>query len=606
MWFKEFVLARLMRDGAALPRVEDLPRRTDLRLVPSVLLAWAAAAAGHWLGPAELAVLCAFLIAGSGVLLYAVVRRESRRPRSRTRPTQRSFLATLAVAMLLSAATGAHAAIAASQRHDGPVAEAVAAHAAVVVEVDIAGAPRRLRIPGASGLADRFAVPATLRVMYADGLRVGAEAKLLVVGGSEWGHAGPGERLRTTGRLGPSAPGQDEAGVLSASSEPVLLRAPEAWQQGPAQLRRNFTAASARLDGKAQGLLPGMVTGDTSTLDPQVDAAMKTVGMTHLTAVSGANCSLVLGSLLLIARTLRFPRPAAAFLCVSGLGLFVLMVGPDPSVLRAALMGAVGLASVAFGRAGRGLSFLCVAVIVLLLADPALGTSFGFLLSVLATLGIVATGRRFIHWCPPAVPRWAAAGMAVPLSAQIFCGPVIVLLQPQFATYALPANVAAAALVVPVTVFGTAAVPLVPVVPAAADSLIALAGLFAAWVAGIARFFASLPGAALPWPDGVFGVFTMALFSALALAATWLLLHPAAGVRLALSAHSGTLAFLDRKPWPAARLPAGRSGSCGLVDRSGRGRLRLCKLSSRRIQEWLLPRPNAPGFRRRRPPPGVM
>ncbi|HJW01071.1 MAG TPA: ComEC/Rec2 family competence protein, partial [Arthrobacter sp.] len=49
------------------------------------------------------------------------------------------------------------------------------------------------------------------------------------------------------------------------------------------------------------------------------------------------------------------------------------------------------------------------------------------------------------------VPRWVAAAVAVPLSAQLLCGPVIVLLQPQFSTYSLLANVLASPLVAPVT-----------------------------------------------------------------------------------------------------------------------------------------------------------
>ena len=104
-------------------------------------------------------------------------------------------------------------------------------------------------------------------------------------------------------------------------------------------------------------------------------------------------------------------------------------------------MGAIGLVLLAGGRTGRGLSFLCLAVIGLLLIDPGLGTSFGFLLSVLATLGIVVAGPADHGLASAVVPRWAAAGLAVPLSAQLLCGPVVVLLQPQFATYALPANV---------------------------------------------------------------------------------------------------------------------------------------------------------------------
>ena len=140
---------------------------------------------------------------------------------------------------------------------------------------------------------------------------------------------------------------------------------------------------------------------------------MKTVGMTHLTAVSGANCSLVLGALLLAARTCALRARQPPWPSLAGLGLFVLMVGPDSSVLRAALMGSIGSGLGRAGRPGRGLSLLCVAVIGLLLAQPVLATSFGFLLSVLATLGIVVAGtphhgldarQRFRAGWQPALP----------------------------------------------------------------------------------------------------------------------------------------------------------------------------------------------------------
>ena len=609
----------------------DRKRRTDLRLVLPALLVWGTAIAGNWWPPAELAALCAGMAAAAGILLFlagrtkvgpakagrgnsgretagrgSVRRRRGRRLRLAAR---RSFHATLAVALLLSVAAGAHAAVEASRRHDGAIAEAVAARAAVVAEVEIAGAPRRLRTPGAGGLADRWAVPATLKVMTLEGRIVAGDARLVVMGGTAWQHTVPGQRLRTTGKLRPAAPGEPDAGILSASSAPAVLRGPGPWQQVPGELRRAFTAAAAPFGGDAGGLLPGMVTGDTSALDADLEAAMKTVGMTHLTAVSGANCSLILGTLLLTARTLRLPRGAAAATSLAGLGLFVLMVGPDPSVLRAALMGGIGLTSLAFGRTGRGLSLLCLAVIGLLLAQPVLAASFGFLLSVLATLGIVVTGRRIMDWLPAAVPRWAAAGVAVPLSAQLFCGPAIVLLQPQFGVYALPANVAAAALVAPVTLLGTAAAALLPAIPAAAESLMAAAALFAGGVAGIARFFAGLPGAALPWPEGAFGAATMGIFSATVLAAVWLVLHPSAVVRAALAAHARIVDVLEEWSQAAvrhdARPVARQAVRRGLEHRSWRGTLRVRKSTSGRNHEWLLPRPNGPGPRRRRAPPGA-
>ncbi|MFE5836011.1 ComEC/Rec2 family competence protein [Arthrobacter sp. NPDC056493] len=304
--------------------------------------------------------------------------------------------------------------------------------------------------------------------------------------------------------------------------------------------------------------------------------------------MAGANCSLILGALLLAARSLRLARIPGAAVALAGLGLFVLMVGPDASVLRSSLMGAIAVAALAGGRAGRGLSFLCLAVIALLLVEPELGVSFGFLLSVLATLGIIVLGRSVMGWIPARVPRWAAAAVAVPLSAQVLCGPVIVVLQPQFSTYSLLANVLAASLVAPVTVLGTAAVAILPIAPWPATVLIGVAGFFAGGVAAIARFTAGLPGAAPPWPEGVFGLLTMLLFSVVTLLAVWMAAHPARTIKLVLAAHAGTVRLLDRLPEATFR----RAGP------GDHGRLRVCNLNSGRNHQWPLPSND----RRRRQP----
>ncbi|BAS09101.1 comE operon protein 3 [Arthrobacter sp. Hiyo4] len=377
-------------------------------------------------------------------------------------------------------------------------------------------------------------------------------------------------------------------------------------------LRVRYVSAASFLAADPAGLLPGMVTGDTSALDEGLNAAMKTVGMTHLTAVSGANCSLVLGALLIAARSLRLPRLPAAGVALTGLAMFVVLVGPDASVLRAALMGSIAVASLAGGRTGRGLSFLCLAVMGLLLIDPGLGTSFGFLLSVLATLGIIVLGRRMIDWTPAVVPRWAAAAWAVPLSAQLLCGPVIVLLQPQFSTYSLLANLMAAPLVAPVTLLGTAAVPLVVAAPWLATVLIGVAGTFSAGVAGTARITAGLPGAALPWPEGPFGLLTMVLLSLLTCAGVWLAVRPRQAFRGVLVLHARTESVLDllerrlgtrlARCWPRRRGP-GRRGP-GLVAAAHRGRLRHCTRISGRNPPWPQPRPHVPGLRRPTRPPG--
>lgn len=607
----------------------DAPRRrTDVRLALPAFLVWGAAVAGVWLAPVALVGLCCGLVLFATCLLIRASRGRG------LVAGRRSFPMTLAVALLLAATAAAHSAVSSSQRHDGPFAEAVAAGHSVVAILEVTGSPRAMTVPGTSGPPERWSVTAQTEEVTVSSRVIRTRAPVVVMGGKGWGDVVPGQVVRTAGKLKPPDAGQQETAVLSASLPPRAgsgngssagvddADAP-GWQLVAKDLRVRYVSAASFLAADPAGLLPGMVTGDTSALDEGLNAAMKTVGMTHLTAVSGANCSLVLGALLIAARSLRLPRLPAAGLALTGLAMFVVLVGPDASVLRAALMGSIAVASLAGGRTGRGLSFLCLAVMGLLLIDPGLGTSFGFLLSVLATLGIIILGRRMIDWTPAVIPRWAAAAWAVPLSAQLLCGPVIVLLQPQFSTYSLLANLMAAPLVAPVTLLGTAAVPLVVAAPWLATVLIAVAGTFSAGVAGTARITAGLPGAAPPWPEGPFGLLTMVLLSLLTFAGVWLAVRPRQVFRGVLALHARTESVLDllerqlgatvSRRWqdqrgtdqrgPDRRGPGQRGP--GLVAAAHRGRLRHCTRISGRNPPWPQPRPpHVPRLRRPTRPPG--
>jgi competence protein ComEC len=230
---------------------------------------------------------------------------------------------------------------------------------------------------------------------------------------------------------------------------------------------------------------------------------------------------------------------------------------------------------------------------------PGLGTSFGFLLSVLATLGIIVVGQRLVDLTPAVVPRWVAAAFAVPLSAQLLCGPVLVLLQPQFSTYSLLANVLAAPMVAPVTLLGMAAVPLTVLAPWAATALIA--------VAGTARLMAGPPGASLPWPEGAFGLATMAALSGLTLAIVLLALHPRVAADLVLGLHSRIERILEKAehfPWLTRSHRRHPRHVHGLESRSRHGRLRHCTNTSGRNPAWPLRRMPETGLRRPTRPPG--
>ncbi|MGG5174255.1 ComEC/Rec2 family competence protein [Pseudarthrobacter sp. J1763] len=394
----------------------------------------------------------------------------------------------------------------------------------IVATLQIDAPPKALASHG-QGDAQQWKVAATIVGVNDSQVQTPCRMTVVLTGSGAWSDVVPGQKVRAAGAL---LPPQNLFGAprLQARANPRILSEPP-WYHAVAQnLRAAFlTQAKARSPDRG-ALVPGLVIGNTSMTPEELTAAMKTTGTTHLTAVSGANCSLILGAILLGARSLKLRRCMASV--VAGLGLlgFVFVVGPDPSVLRAALMGAIGLVSLLAGRRGQSLGFVCLAVVGLLLTTPTLAADFGFILSVLATLGIVLCGSVLAKWLERYVPTWCAAAIGITVGAQLFCAPVLILLKPQVSTYSLPTNLVAGLLVAPVTFLGTAALALCTLVPEISGILLVPTGWCAQGIAAVATFFAHLPGAALPWPEGGFGLATMAALSALWYLALWCAFHP--------------------------------------------------------------------------------
>ena len=302
--------------------------------------------------------------------------------------------------------------------------------------------------------------------------------------------------------------------------------------------RSDLARLSLSHGAAAAGLVPGMTVGDTSQLPAALTEQMRATGLTHLTAVSGSNCALVMTLTGYAALGTGTGRRGCVLAGLAALGGFVLLVGPDPSVLRAAVMGALGALSMLTGRSGVSLNALAVAVCGLVIAAPPLAGDFGFALSVLATAGIVVSARPVTRTLALRLPTPLAACLAIPLVAQLWCGPVLLLLNPALPVYSLPANVAASPLVPIVTVAGLLAVCLLVlprlVLPTltglsigagtlggaehAARLPVAAAAQPARAIAWLAETFAGLPGAQLPWPGGPLGVAALIVATAAVLA----------------------------------------------------------------------------------------
>jgi len=315
-----------------------------------------------------------------------------------------------------------------------------------------------------------------------------------------------GERWRVDGSLRWNAPGDARAALLFAREEPELLGEPPAILDWSASLRSGLVGLASTLPGPGGELLPGLAIGDVSQVSDAVTESMQRSSLSHLTAVSGANCAVIVWLVSTAVAALgggRKLRISCALLCLVA---FVVLVTPQPSVQRAALMAAFVLVMGGFGRPIRGLAALSLAVVVLLVADPWLAGQYGFGLSVLATSGLLLLSGPLTDLLGRWLPRGIAALIAIPAAAQLACQPMLVLLDPAIQLGGVPANLLAGPAAAPATMLGLLACLLVPFAPPLAWLVAWLGWVPATWIAAVARWFEGVPAARVPWPEGPLGV----------------------------------------------------------------------------------------------------
>src|SRR5262249_19306793 len=170
------------------------------------------------------------------------------------------------------------------------------------------------------------------------------------------------------------------------------------------RLRRTLERGAAALPAHQRGLFLGIVVGDDRAQSPDLVAAFRASGLSHITAVSGENVAFVLAAAAPLLRRLRIaPRLLVTLTLLVG---FAVLPRADPSVLRATGMAVVAAYGAAVGRPTTGVRTLAVTVTVLLLCDPLLVSSLGFRLSVAGAGGIVVLAAPIRRRLPG--PDWFA------------------------------------------------------------------------------------------------------------------------------------------------------------------------------------------------------
>ncbi|MFJ6440002.1 ComEC/Rec2 family competence protein [Streptomyces sp. NPDC091649] len=546
---------------------------TDLRLVPPALAVWAAAAStlglpGRWVAAGAVACLLPAL-----VLLVAAAR-TSREGRAAGRSRA---MAAVGAVLLCAAAGAAVAGLHGADVRRGPLPGLAREYARIDTEVRVTSDPRTTR-PAVRGNRSTPALllidAEVIKVRAPDGAstRVRTPVLLMVAAGghrADWQKLLPSTRLRLGGRLSPPAHGGEHlAAVLRVDDEGApRITGPPTWiQRAAGELRAGLRKATDGLDADARALLPGLVVGDTSRVSAELHDTFKATDLTHLLSVSGANLSVLLfllvgppGAALSAERRGLAPVLGLSLRGTALIGgaltlAFIVVCRPEPSVLRAAACGLITLLAIGTGRRRSLIPALAGAVVLLVLHDPWLARSYGFLLSVLATGALLTLAPRWsLALRARRVPGRLAEVLAAAAAAQAVCAPVVVVLASRVSLVAVPCNLLAEFAVAPATVLGFAALAVAPVAPPAAELLARLASWPVEWIATVARTGAGLPGAEAQWPGGWSGAALLAALTALVV-----LLAPRLARHPWICAATGLLLVLAvLRPVPLTRIMSG-------------------------------------------------
>jgi len=257
---------------------------------------------------------------------------------------------------------------------------------------------------------------------------------------------------------------------------------------------RLAATAAPGLHGERRALVEGVVLGDDQGVSEQLRDRFRASGLYHLMAVSGQNVALVAGSLLGLAWLLGIPRWLGQLGALAGIAAYVLAVGPQPSVVRAGITGALGSLAWLAARPSDRWHFLLIGAAVLLVWNPYTLLDPGFQLSFAAVIAIFLLAPRIddrLEGYP--LPKPLRTIVAVSTACGLSTAPILWLQFHAVPVLSVPANALASPAVVPVLGLGLGAAAVMPVSPDAATGLAWLNGWCVAYLALCARVVGGLP-----------------------------------------------------------------------------------------------------------------
>jgi competence protein ComEC len=465
-------------------------------MLPLAGAGWLACALGTWARPSAWLVVGGL---GLAVLILVI-----------TRNARATWLAAVVPALLVATVMVGAVALGTTTRDQVALVALEGEHSEATVRLTATFMPGDKSVPG------------TLVALAGEALARGP-IPVRVIGDLGDTRRALGSEVVLRAQLVRSDPWDHESWLLFVEPGPALWQQPGRFLVATDALRQTFSERSAALGGDGGRLLPGLAIGDTSAVDPGLTAAMQATSLSHLVAVSGANCAVVVAIVVAIVALCGggvWPRMIAGVLALVG---FVALVTPEPGIIRAAIMASIVLVFLAASKPVRGIPVLCTTVLLLLAWNPWLSTDFAFALSVFATGGILLAVTPLTAALSTVLHPAIALVVALPIAAQVACQPLLILLNPVIPLWGVLANALAAPVAPVATILGMLACVLGPLVPAIADALTAVAWVPSSYIAGLGRVLAGTGTATIPWPSGWWGAVATGVIGYGALA--WLVIR---------------------------------------------------------------------------------
>lgn len=384
-----------------------------------------------------------------------------------------------------------------------------------------------------TGVIDGDPDPRDRQTQYrvrAQSLLVGEEEHqvhgLVLVQGPRYPLFAYGDQVRISGKLQtpPQLDDFDYQAYLARKGVYALLRQARLERLAAGQGSRVWAALYAvrgrsaeiitqLMPAPAAGLAQGILLGIDREIPRDLYERFNLTGTSHIIVISGSNISLVV-AMLASAATRLFGKRRAVWLVLSGLTVYVLLVGADPAVVRAGLMGALAVMALYLGRQSEALTSLAVAVFVMTLINPLDLWNVGLQLSSLATLGLILfstplqeSAERFLLRILTSTRARQAIGLLndallVTLAANVTTLPLIVYTFHRLPVISLLTNMLILPAQPPIMLWGGGALllglisPLLPL----ARLLALVPWLCLSYTIAVVRWTSALPGASLELP----------------------------------------------------------------------------------------------------------